>query len=342
MLTLYRRHRKACPHRDDRYWKKCRCAMWCQGTVGGNLRRQALKTTSWERAETLRREIEGGATPAAEAVKMPEALKAFMTDCEARKLSKSSLTKYKRLSHRLEAYWGKRAVSDFTHTHAVEFRSQWKLSPITSGKELERMKTVFGFFVQNGWINKSPVAQLRPPVVRQSPTLPFNDDEVAGIIKHCDPRSSVFSRVLLHSGLRIIDAAKLTPDRVTGDALFLYQQKTGVPVRVPLPPDLVKDLGKLKLVAGKYFVTQSERPEAIAENYRLKLNRAAKKAKVSNAHPHRWRDTFAVRLLEKGVPIETVSILLGHTNIRTTQKSYAPWVQSLQRNLESAVRKTWA
>jgi integrase len=57
---------------------------------------------------------------------------------------------------------------------------------------------------------------------------------------------------------------------------------------------------------------------------------------------HRLRDTFAVALLLKGVPLQTVSILLGHTSSRTTEKHYSPWVQSRQIALEEAVKKTWA
>jgi integrase len=54
-------------------------------------------------------------------------------------------------------------------------------------------------------------------------------------------------------------------------------------------------------------------------------------------HPHRFRDTFAVRLLEKGVPIDQVSTLLGHTSVNTTEKYYAPWVRSRQKLLDEAV-----
>jgi integrase len=57
--------------------------------------------------------------------------------------------------------------------------------------------------------------------------------------------------------------------------------------------------------------------------------------------PHRFRDTFAVALLEKGVPIETVSILLGHSSVSITEKHYAPWVRSRQLLLEKAVELAW-
>ena len=63
-----------------------------------------------------------------------------------------------------------------------------------------------------------------------------------------------------------------------------------------------------------------------------------KKAGISG-HPHQFRDTFSVRLLEAGEDIRKVQLLLGHTSLKTTEKHYAPWVESLQGRLDSAVAK---
>jgi hypothetical protein len=49
-----------------------------------------------------------------------------------------------------------------------------------------------------------------------------------------------------------------------------------------------------------------------------------------------------VALLEKGVPLDVVSMLLGHTSIKTTEKHYAPWVKSRQTAFEDAVKLAWA
>lgn len=42
------------------------------------------------------------------------------------------------------------------------------------------------------------------------------------------------------------------------------------------------------------------------------------KTEIENVHPHRFRRTMATRAIDKGMPIEQVQILLGHTKIDTT------------------------
>ena len=55
---------------------------------------------------------------------------------------------------------------------------------------------------------------------------------------------------------------------------------------------------------------------------------------------HRLRDTFAVRLLEKGVPMEEVAKLLGNS-IRVCERHYSAWVQGRQDRADALVMGTW-
>ena len=43
-------------------------------------------------------------------------------------------------------------------------------------------------------------------------------------------------------------------------------------------------------------------------------------AEIQGRHPHCFRDTFAVELLISGVPLERISVLLGHQSVRVTEK----------------------
>ena len=64
-------------------------------------------------------------------------------------------------------------------------------------------------------------------------------------------------------------------------------------------------------------------------------------AGIENGFAHRFRDAFSVRLLLAGVPIEQVSALLGHSDIRITQLHYNPWVRDRQLQLEADLQRAW-
>ena len=80
---------------------------------------------------------------------------------------------------------------------------------------------------------------------------------------------------------------------------------------------------------------------SITGNWQRRFQKLFALAVVSNAHPHRFRDTFSGELLLAGVPIEDVSILLGHSSVKITERAYAPWVQARQQKLEAAVKRSW-
>jgi integrase len=54
-----------------------------------------------------------------------------------------------------------------------------------------------------------------------------------------------------------------------------------------------------------------------------------------------FRDTFAVELLLAGVPIDQVSLLLGHSSVKITERHYAPFCKARQEQLAAAVKLAW-
>ena len=64
------------------------------------------------------------------------------------------------------------------------------------------------------------------------------------------------------------------------------------------------------------------------------LRTIATKLGLKDVRPHRFRDSFAVRCLINGVPLEDVSQLLCHQSVAVTQKYYAAWVPERKLRLE--------
>ena len=125
--------------------------------------------------------------------------------------------------------------------------------------------------------------------------------------------------LLRYSGLRIGDAVRLARDRIVGGRLFLYTQKTGVPVWCPLPDFVVDALTSFEPMNNiYYFWSGTSSKDGVARTYMGRLNKIFKLAGIAGGHAHRFRDTFATELLLAGVPLQRVSVLLGHSSIKVT------------------------
>jgi integrase/recombinase XerD len=90
-----------------------------------------------------------------------------------------------------------------------------------------------------------------------------------------------------------------------------------------------------------FFWTGESKIDSATGDWQRTLKGVFKQAGIPDGHAHRFRDTFAVGLLQAGVPMERVSVLLGHNSIKVTEKHYSPWVRARQEQLEANVRRTW-
>jgi integrase len=343
---------KGCVHaakKNPRKWKKCQCPVWVQGTLRGQWIKKTLGIRNWESAQRIIREWEAGAISA---IVMKDACDRFYADGMARGLGEAHLGKYRLIMAELKNWFGERAVSGITSDELREYRESWKMAPVSAAKKLERVRSFFKFCLESAWIGSNPARMLKPPKVKASPTLPFTEGELVKIFAAIEKypvkgiygegnrtRLQAMTLLLRYSGLRIGDAACLRTDALKGDKLFVTTQKTGVKVFLPLPDFVVKALDKVKGDEFVFWSGEGNKKSTVGD-WQRSFRKLFEIAKIEG-NPHRFRDTFAVDLLSHGVSIEHVSVLLGHSSIRVTEKHYAPWVKSRQESLERDVRRIW-
>jgi integrase/recombinase XerD len=156
-------------------------------------------------------------------------------------------------------------------------------------------------------------------------------------------RIRAFVLLLRHSGLRIQDAVTLKRNRITGDKLLLYTAKTGTPVHLPLPPFVLTALDAMPWISETYFFwTGGSAIQSATGDWQRTLKAVFRLAGIPDGHAHRFRDTLAVELLQAGVPMDRVSVVLGNSSIKVTEKHYSPWVRARQEQLEADIRRIWA
>jgi integrase len=132
----------------------------------------------------------------------------------------------------------------------------------------------------------------------------------------------------------------LSKHQIENDILELRTAKTGTPVRVPLPQTAIDALAAIP-TNNYYFWSGRGTKKSCVGDYQRAFKKLYELAKVEGGHAHRWRDTFSIELLLAGVPLEQVSVLLGHQSIKVTERHYSPFVKAHQEQLEDAVRSTF-
>lgn len=286
-------------------------------------------------------------------VTVKSACDSFVRDAETRELKRATIAKYKLLFTRFQDWAtseGLQYLNQFDLEALRRFRGTWVYKNFALRNQTERLRALFKYAHDSGWISVNISKNLKAPASRVTEVTPFTDDEVTKILAACDKYTPAYNAVrlralvllLLHSGLRIGDAVTLKRSAIVGDTLTARTQKTGTPVSLPLPPVALTALAAIPHTSEYYFTTGEAQPKAVVGNYQNYLRKLFKLAGVVGAYPHKFRHTLAARLLSKRVPVENVSKILGHSSTKVTILHYSTWIKERQDLLDSDVRRTWA
>ena len=192
MLTVYRRHNPVLCKSTDRYYKRCTCPAWVEGTVGGKYVRLSLKTHSWERAVAKVRTMDATEDPIPASAKKDEpvtierAVNEYLADAKARELGEATLYKLNIIFHKQLLMWSKaegyKLLREFDLRAVQAYRATWKDGALAKKKKQERLTGFFWFCIRAGWITQNPTNGLGRITVNQTPTDYFTRKEFDEII----------------------------------------------------------------------------------------------------------------------------------------------------------------
>ena len=192
-------------------------------------------------------------------------------------------------------------------------------------KHIQRFKKITNFCIKNSYITNDPFVGFK--ISFKKTNRVYISNEELYILKNIKLNKSLnkvrdIFLFACYTGLSYIDLYNLNIKNIQIGIdnlkwLFIKRQKTDIPSNVPiLPPALI--------ILNKYLIQNNiNRIFPMISNQ--KTNRSLKEiAHLCNFNKkltfHSARHTFATTItLTNGVPIETVSKMLGHNNIKTTQ-----------------------
>ncbi len=370
LITIFVRHSAGCKYAGDEFTKRCNCKKHIRWSQNGKQHRLRTGSRSWAGAEEKKRELEaqltGQPTPAQNTAPrtLADAVEIFMADKKSQGVTADVLGRYERELARLRDFAERKGIftaAGLTRELLIAYKSDWEdlyPSSNTQSSVQARLKNFLRFCFDSQWMDRIP--KLSRVKVDEIPTLPLTDEEYERLlgtvpVSFPNPKKALRVRALVRlmrqSGLAIVDAATLRRDDLIRDKgkgfyrVVTARQKTGTDVSVVIPLDVAQEL--LTVLNGNptyVFWTGHGEPRTTVshwqEDFRT-LYRDAKIAAGGSMMSHRLRDTFAVDLLEKGVPLEEVSKLLGHQSIKTTERHYAKWVKARQDRLDALVSAAW-
>ncbi len=243
-----------------------------------------------------------------------------------------------------------------------DFRRTRKIALVTWKVELQALRTFFGYFLSRKWIAANPAKEIKVPRnIKPNEVVPYTFREESDILAACDQiggakyhrsgaayerlRARAMVLLLRHTALRVSDVCTLRKGAVSRDQekstwrVFLYTQKTGEPVFLPIPDELKLVLDTLPLPRNAaqdcpfYFWNGHSSRRAVVGIAGRTLAALFKKSGVKNAHAHRYRHTLATRLLEQGATFEQVADILGNSPA-VVRKHYGKWSKGRQDNID--------
>ncbi|QQE74133.1 tyrosine-type recombinase/integrase [Brevibacillus composti] len=164
----------------------------------------------------------------------------------------------------------------------------------------------------------------------------FSEQEVNQLLFFVQDRTKVTLRnhlivwLLLYTGVRVSELCGIR----LGDIDYLTNTlrvtgKGGKYREIPLRPDLVdliKEYVRTERQQSKHrespFLLVSQRAEKMHKDAVNTMLEGLEKRLGFRIYPHKFRHTFCTRLLQKNVPLTTVSKLAGHAHIQTTAHFY--------------------
>ena len=215
------------------------------------------------------------------------------------------------------------------------------VSPSTINRELYMLSKAFNLAVKEWeWLNENPVAKVPNEKENSERDRWLTEEEEGKILANSPVRIREIVVFLLNTGLRIEECLSLEWSRVNllRKTILIQKTKSGRPKTLPLNATALEVLNQrstVKSIKNDYVFLSCNGRKIFQNAFRKSFYRVLKKVGIENFCIHDLRHTFTTRLAQSGVDLYKISKLLGHKDIKMTQRYAHHCADSLRDGVDT-------
>ena len=198
----------------------------------------------------------------------------------------------------------------------------------------------FKWLFRESLIEKNPLDSIQTIKVPEEELKAFSSEEIDTIRSNCKkPVERAMVEMLLSSGLRVSELCNLKLEDIDFNSLTIYVKcgkggKDRTTYFTPVARKYLKKYLNENKHKSEYVFTNHCGNQYTPSGIRHITTDLAERCQI-HIHPHRFRRTLATDLAEKGMPIQEIQKLLGHTSIETTRK----YIEVRKKKIEASYRQ---
>ena len=259
-----------------------------------------------------------------------------------RGLSPNTLDSYSRDLIKYLEHLSAKGIKDINETSdltVITFFTSLKkdgLSNRSIARNLSSIKMFYKFLAEDHHIKSNPTLNIETPKRESKLPLVLRMEEVDSLLRIPDRnkplglRDAAFLELLYATGLRVSEIISLPLNNINLEAGYLIAYGKGSKERLVPIGEVAQNLIKgylekvrpvlLKKKQSNYlFITRNTKPMTRQGFWKLIKKYALAAGIKKNITPHTLRHSFASHLLERGADLRSVQIMLGHSDISSTQ-----------------------
>lgn len=226
--------------------------------------------------------------------------------------------------------------------YLVEYQSVNNCSKTTMDNIRRNLSSFFSWLEEEDYILKSPMRKIHkiraPKIVK---TI-ISDEEIEKLRDACtEIRDLAVIDLLYSTGIRVGELVRLNRKNID------FSERECIVFGKGDKERKVYFDARTKIHLQQYLESRTDSNEALIvganapfarlniRGIEIRLRELGRKADIERIHPHKFRRTMATRAIDKGMPIEQVQKILGHSQIDTTMQ----YAIVSQNNVKESHRK---